>query len=192
MPYYMIERQPVFLYFAAWQRLREKALREKDLLWRASSTMARTKEAVEADQLGVRWLQERHRDDPEAFRREWVCFDLAGDEASRDTWDLLYDYCHLYGFAFLSDMRDFGQVAADDWAGESYTYPMGKAFKMNYRTSPRSWWKKLLSPEIDSAVSVIIDTAKVRRLQGTLSDFVFQTDGLTMWCTHRGVTMLPG
>ncbi|MDP2896663.1 MAG: hypothetical protein Q8Q12_08905 [bacterium] len=51
------------------------------------------------------YLPKRFTDDPENFVSHYCHFDLNGQEARDNVWDLLYDYCLLNGVSVLTDLR---------------------------------------------------------------------------------------
>jgi hypothetical protein len=140
MPYYLINKQPVFLSWSRYRELEELVSMGKDYLWVSSSKIAGHKESKEKSELMFGILNKKYLNNPDDFNSHWIEFDFKGQEASGNAWDLLYDYCHFYGYAFLSDLRDFSEKLIADYQGELYSYPMGRVFALNHFVKPTKWW----------------------------------------------------
>jgi len=140
MPYFIIEKMPVFLSWAQHRILEEEAAKDKSATWRVSSTIAGNKASEEKSGMMYQALLQKFRQDPDRFRSEWVRFDLSGEEAAANIWDVLYDYCHFRGYGFLSDTRDSVEKIVASYEGESYAYPMGRIFSLNHFVKPAKWW----------------------------------------------------
>jgi hypothetical protein len=158
MPYYIINREPVFLSWQRYKVLEQEATKGKDPTWIVSSTIAGHKESEEKSELMFNVLDQKFREDPQGFHSKWVAFDLTGEEASKNVWNLLYDYCHFYGYASLSDFRDFTEKLLADYEGEAYTYPMGRVFALTHFVRPAKWLWRFTHKRKGRTVQVIIYT----------------------------------
>lgn len=182
MPYYIIDKQPVFLPESRERELRLEALKGKSATNVVLSEIAGTKEGAEADELIYQALKAKYAEDPDQFHEDWVHFDLVGRDASDNVWDLLYDYCHYYGCGYLSDLRDFSQQLMDQYFSDPLRYPMGKVFSFNHFVPPRKWWWKYVRRTTGRMLRLVIVTEHVRRLTGELTDFVVQTTSHLIRC----------
>ena len=190
MSYFIINKQPVFLSWSRYKQIREEALKGKDAIYKISSTIAGHKETKETQKLMYEVLKAKYDKDPKQFYSEWVKFDIVGDDASRNVWDLLYDYCHYYGYAYLSDLRDFTQKLADDYEGDSYAYPMGQLFALIHLVKPTRRWWKYTHKMTGRIVKLIIISENVHRLVGDLTNFTIFTKDFQIRC-GRDFEILP-
>lgn len=165
MAYMVVKGQPVFLHTAARSKVYKEAFRDKDKMWRLGFSIAGFPHRKEAERLIWRTLRSWQVANPQAFRSQYVEFDMLGNEAQRDVWDLLYDYCCYTGAAQLADTRDAVQAILADWVDDTLNYPMGRVFLLRHRGGP-SW------PFKKKRLDVVIDTTQVVRVAGTLGDFV--------------------
>lgn len=172
MPFYKIDRHMVFLSHDRWSKINGLALGHKDPSFRIDSMIAGRPQVREADKLRFRQLTKICRDDPETFVREWVEFDLRGREAQENAWDLLYDYCVLSQIGYLTNMRSKMDSIIADFAGDSYTHPMGRVFGM--RVIGRQTWASLLQIKPRPTITIEIDTDHIVSAAGTLDDFRLQ------------------
>jgi hypothetical protein len=180
MSYCEINKQHVFLSHQREAKVNGLALANKDATFRVSSKIAGRPAACEADQLRFQYLSELFRRDPEAFYREWVEFDLRDQEARDNAWDLLYDYCALYGIGYLVDLRsEIGTIFAD-LAGDSSRYPMGRIFGLRVLGGHTLASFFHLRPRL--AVTLIIDTSQAVRAYGTLTTFQLEFRHCTFNC----------
>src|SRR5713226_9596936 len=158
MPYFIIEKMPVFLSWARYRILEEEAVEDKEAVWRISSKIAGSKATEEKSALMYDILQRKFTKHPNTFRSEWVHFDLSGGEASANVWDLLYDYCHFRGYAFLSDIRDPLEEVVADYKGENYHHPMGRVFSKNHFVRPAKWWWRFTRGMRGRTIGVLINS----------------------------------
>lgn len=184
MSYYLINKQPIFLSLSRDKQIRKEALKDKDAEYRVASMIAGTEESIEAQRLMFNVLKAKYDKDPERFYSEWVKFDIVGDEASQNVWDLLYDYCDYHRYAYLSDLRDPVKKIVDDYEGNSYTFPMGRVFVLEHFVKPARWWWKYTHKMSSRTIRLIIPSENVCRLVGDLINFVIFTKGSMMRCGH--------
>lgn len=192
MPYIVIGGEPVFLPLSRRNALEREALKGKEPLYKLTSRFAGSRENLEVKGFIVTFLEAQYKADPSTFHREWVEFDLVGDEAQENAWDLLYDYCHLHGYAKLTDIRsrDPGREDWEDVSGEAYYYPMGRVFALDHPLAPASWWWRYTHRMRGRLVRIIIDSRLVERLAGSLDSFSISTHGYQIRC-GRHFEVLP-
>ena len=177
MSYCIINDQPVFLYSSRYKEIQEQALKGKKTTQTIASIISGTRESKEVDEFVNAFRLKRFEEDPVNFNINWVSFDITGHEATQVVWDLLNDYCNYYGYGYLSDLRDFAQQLTDDPAGDSYKYPAGQVFALNYFVKPARWWWQYTRKMNGRTVSLIIIAKNVHRLVGDLTNFtVFAKD----------------
>ena len=182
MPFYIIGGQPVFLSLSRHQEIKEKVLKTKSATHKVASVIAGFKESKEAKELIYDFLRAQYDKNPEQFYLEWVHFDIVGDNASKNVWDLLYDYCVYYRYGNLSDLRDFEHRLIDNHVGNDLTYPMGQVFALNYFVKPRSWWWKYVHKMSGRSIRVVVVSADVYRLVGDLTDFIVYAKNFHLRC----------
>jgi len=183
MPYYAIDRYKVFLSHDRWLALNSAAMAHKDPEFRVSSMIAGQPAAREADGLRFHYLTQACKRDAQAFCREWVEFDLRDREAQDNAWDILYDYCALYGIGFLVDMRSEIQAIVSDYAGDSYTYPMGRFFGL--RVLGAHTLASLLHLRPRPMLTLTIDTSQIVSASGTLEEFQLRFRHCTFHCSRH-------
>jgi hypothetical protein len=189
VPYMIVFGEPVFIHRALDRRIREETLSEKDALFRVSSRIRGTAESLEAEELCFAYLEKVSRADPYRFREEWVCFDLQGEDAQKDVWDLLYDYSALTRNSRIKDIRDFASQIVASYSGDSYLYPMGRVFVMEFPINlPVPWWKKFWKRPAHN-VSIMIDINRVQKLVGNLSEFTMVCMGFIARFSQSGVVV---
>ena len=169
MPYCEINKHPVFLSHQRYERLNGLALADKGSVFAVASSIAGFPEAREADRMRFRYLTALSKQDPEGFYREWVEFDLRGQEAADNAWDLLYDYCAFRHIGYLMDLRsEIGSIVAD-YGGDSAANPMGRIFGL--RVSTGHTLASFFHLRRRSKVTVIVDTSQAVRAYGILAGF---------------------
>ena len=186
MGYYVIDRRPVFLSRQRQRRLYEETAAEKDIAWKDSSTRGGTAANREANALFYGYLLSEYKRDREEFEREWVRFDLVGEEARIEVTYLLAAYCRLYGFTRLRDLADVMERTLP--SEERYTYPLGQRFDLCCTVSrPRGWLG--IGGQRNYTVAVPIDAGDVSELVGDLTAFQIVTSPFSLWCSEDGMTV---
>jgi len=185
MGYYVINKHPVFLFGPRLHQISEEALKDKSSLWEMGALTTGRKEAKEAEELIYKTLKAKHDKDPELFYSEWVRFDISGKEASQSAWTLLYDYCCYYGYAYLSDLRDFVDKLIDEYEGDSYSYPRGYVFTLNHFVKPARWWWKYIYKMTGRTIRLIIVTENIYRLVGNMADFTIFSKDFRLKCSQN-------
>jgi len=181
--------EPVFIHRALDKRIREETLSEKDALFGISSRISGTAESFEAGELGFAYLEKVCQADPKGFHKEYVCFDLQGEDARDDAWDLLNDYSTLTQISRIKDIRDFASQVVATYSGDSYLYPMGRVFVIEFPINlPAPWWKRFWKCP-DHKVSIMIDINRVQKLVGSLSEFTMMSMGFSARFSQSGVVI---
>ena len=141
-------------------------------------------------------LGSKYTADPERFHREWVEFDLLGDEALHNTWDLLCDHCSLYGYAKPTDLSSFQAQRKDDLdEGDGSMDPMGRVLALDHHLPSnrplQGFYDKIISRKgTGRTVRVVIALSTVKRLLGSLSSFTIFVPGLRIACGEN-LEILP-
>jgi len=182
MSYCIISGQPVFLYPARYKEIQEQALRGKGATHQMDSIITGTKESQEADEFVNEFLRKQYEGDPVNFHTNWASFDLNGEEAVREVWDLLTDYCQYYGYGYLSDLRKVAQQLVDEGAAEPQPYPSGRVFALNYFMKPARWWWQYTRRMKGRTVSLVIVASNVYRMVGDLANFTVYAKDLRLNC----------
>ena len=189
MPYVIISGEPVFIHRTLDKRISEETLTEKDALFRVSSHIRGTAASLERDQLCFAYLEKICQADPIRFRKEWVCFDLQGEDAREDAWDLLYDYSALTRNSRIKDIRDFASQVVASHSGDDYLYPMGRVFVMEFQIIlPAPWWERFWKRSTHN-VSIMVDANRVQKLVGSLSEFTMMCTGFSARFSQSGVVV---
>jgi hypothetical protein len=183
MSYCIIGGQPVFLYPARYKEIREQALRGKDATHQMADIIAGTKEGQEVDEFVSEFLRKQYEADPVNFRTNWASFDLNGEEAVHEVWDLLTDYCRYYGYGYLSDLRHVArQLVDEDAEAPQQQYPAGRVFALNYFAKPMKWWWPYTRKMKGRTVSLVVVASSVYRLVGDLTNFTVYAKDLRLNC----------
>ena len=185
MSYCIIDRHAVFFNEQRYKELSEKMVHQKgkDASWAVESRIQGTRASGEKDKWMYEVLRLEYEKDPENFHKRWVSFDLWGFMAQENVWDLLYDYCHLHGNGWLSDIRDPVERMTFDFEGDSYSYPMGKTFALNHLATNRSnWLWRVVHKARNRSITITIDVERVLRLVGDLRCFNLYTKEFAIEC----------
>lgn len=182
MSYFIINKQPVFLSAHRYAELKRQVSVDKGADWRIASVFQGRKENRECQEMMFEALNGMCTKNPECFVEEWVRFDFRGADASENAWDLLWDFCHFYGYAFLSDLRDTPNRLAADLENDSYLYPMGRIFALDHVVRPGRWWWRFAHKMVGRKVTLLINTARVRQLSGSLAEFELNSDSFRLFC----------
>jgi hypothetical protein len=181
--------EPVFIHRALDKRIREETLSKKDSQFRVSSRISGTAESFEASELCFAYLEKVCQADPKGFHKECVCFNLQGEDAREDAWDLLNAYSTLTRISRIKDIRDIASQVVASYSGDSYLYPMGRVFLIEFPINlPAPWWKRFWKRP-DHNVSIMIDINRVQKLVGSLSEFTMMCTGFTARFNQSGVVV---
>ena len=180
MSYFLVKKQPIFLSNKRYRDLVDEVSKGKDPRWITSSTIIGHLECREKLELMNQALLRKYEEDPKKFEANWLRFDMVGDDATQEVWDVLYSYCHLYGFTKLVDLRDSSSKIYEDFMGYSSIKPMGDMFALTHIISPVKWFWPI--KRNTNGICVIIKTAEVLRIEGELSSFKLHTKSYTLLC----------
>lgn len=190
MSYYIIGGEPVFITHLRRSNLNERALRGKPPEWRVASDIAGMPQSQQADELRYFELEKEYLKDPASFRNQWVKFDMTGDEAQLNVWDLLFDYCHLHKSGRLVDLREEDEKVLADYVDDSYHFPMGRLFAVEFEVRQTSPWWSLIKRIPSPYLRIAVDTNRVKGLQGTLIDFMLLSPTFLIRFANT-VTLMP-
>lgn len=195
MPYFVIEKQPVFMTVKKHEKVRKEALKDKDAGFRIGSMIvssySKNKQKEEAEGLMYNVLKSKYDENEESFFSEWVNFELFDKEAQENIWDLLYDYSNYYGHSYLSDTRNGIDKILDDIIENSYSYPMGQVFLLNHLVQPRKWYWKYTSKIRDRNIKILINSGKVVKIIGKLTQFKIIFDSGTILSCGADIFIVP-
>jgi hypothetical protein len=175
---------------ARYRHLNSVVLADKTADFCVGSIISGTKESAEADRLRFNHLARLHSEDEEAFVEQWVYFHLKDEDAQRNAWDLLSDYCEICRVGRLADLRTSGEWIRDSLSGESYSYPMGKVFAIQFlcRHTVASFLHLVPRP----SVTIEVDVSQVVVAYGTLDDFRLVFDSYVLKCNQALTILLTG
>lgn len=171
MPYVKFRNCIVYLHKSLYKEVRQKALRDKDIFFRSSSEIKNSKAYLEAQKIIHEYLFNEYKRNKEHFYTHYCKFDLREEKAREDTWSILYDYCHLYGSAYLKESgeRDFQERLFSDLSGESINYPMGTNFYF-CQIIDKYWFRLRKKPRRIIAFQIALKD--VTRIAGSMNDFI--------------------
>lgn len=185
MSYYLINKNPIFITAKKHKLLFDIVTKDLTGLYKIGAAMAGTKESIEADNLMFKLVKNKFADDQSKFATDWYYFELHGKDAQEEAWDLLYDFCHYHGYSYLSDIRDISTKVIADYNGELYSYPMGSIFSLNHFVKPYKWWWYFTRHMKGRNIRVTIDTSKIKRISGSLTEFIIIFDNYRITCGHN-------
>jgi hypothetical protein len=189
MPYLIIQRKPVFLHATQYEMLRDKVLAGQTPEFRIDSAIAGRRDQRQAERLMCKFLEAQYKENPSCFQTEWVEFDLKGQDATANVWDLLYDYGCFHGCSYVCDLRPQDQHSLSDLLGDSFAFPMGKVFAFKHNVKSRGFLNGFLLGR-NRSVTVVINADRVSRLRGNLERFEVLTDHIDMRC-DGSLTLVP-
>jgi len=167
--YCAIDRYPVFLTSAQYERLFAEAGKDKGWEWRISARIC-MEGKCEAHNAVYALLQEHCRQDRQAFIEQWVQFDFRDAEAQDVIDYVLEAYCDWYGHSTVCFKRWKNAETAALRAGWS-PEPSGCVFELRHTVKPRRWWWRFRYGMKDRDIVLNIGANRVRRIVGTVADF---------------------
>ncbi len=176
--FYTVAGEPVFVSFEQGRQLAEQVLSVKSTLWRWNVTARDGRERREATKMEEKYLTELHKRDKKAFERDWIRFELTGQEARDNLVRLIDAFVFAHGlrerFLFRDIRRYGGGLREELMREEEYDvrWPYGKKFYLLH-VSKRAWGKR-------SAMEIEMDTQDVVRAVGTLRAFTVVGQSLTI------------
>lgn len=174
MPYFLINKCPVFLTHNRYNILFNEISRDKDADWITSSTISGHKEVEEKNLLISEFLLNEFKKNEKHFLNEWFNFNLLGEEAVNNVFDLLYDYSDYYKNSYLKDLRTDSEKLIDDYNSGSYLNPYGKIFMISYLIKQNNWFNNFANISNKNKIDFLIDIDTVKSIKGNLSDFQIQ------------------
>ncbi|MNW51354.1 hypothetical protein D3C74_288380 [compost metagenome] len=174
MPFFVINKIPVFLTWDRDKELREEIFGIENVF---GSYIQRYGQKNNDYKKIKKALYKKYLQNKMAFVKEWSEFDLYGEDAASNMWDLIYDYCAYYGCGYTSDIRDETSFFVDDSMGQSFLFPQGRTFMLNYYVAPYNWRWKYIRRKKGITITTVIDATNVERIVGTLANFtIFYKD----------------
>ncbi len=186
MPYCKIANYHVFLHRSLYSQIVSEVLKDKPPVYKVSSFISGSEANKEKENAIIYWLEKKFKENPSHFKEQFVKFSLFGQDARSDVFDLLYDWCSLSKLGRIVGNRDEVNKLISDYEGKSLSYPAGKVFHIVVKVIPHnSFINKLLSPSKE--IMVEIDTQKVTRLEGVISDFNLLMGQIVLYFNNRGI-----
>ncbi|MFC6650290.1 hypothetical protein [Paenibacillus rhizoplanae] len=180
MPLFVVNKIPLTLTWETDRILREEIYGVGNVM---KSYIVRSNEKNNTHRLQKKLLHKKYREDPETFIERFVKFDLRGEEACENLWDILYDYCAYYGSGYPSDKRDIEERIFDEYNESQFIYPQGKVFYLYHYAPSLSLKEKLLKQKKGIIVRNLIDTRNVMRVVGTLDKFLIMFNDRVIRCS---------
>ncbi|SDO14954.1 hypothetical protein SAMN04487897_1099 [Paenibacillus sp. yr247] len=168
MPLFVINKIPVALTWKNDNQLREEIF-GVDGVSRSYIQIYGKKDNTY--KLQKKLLNKKCRENRDDFIKNYAMFDLSGEEASDNLWDLVYDYCAYHGSGYTSDARNFVEQLGDDYMGDNYLYPQGKVFYLDHYAAPYNLRWKLLRRKKGKIIRTVIDARNVVRVVGSIDEF---------------------
>lgn len=179
MPFYIINKEPVFLTWERDNNLREEVYGLENVF---SSRIKHSGEKNRDHKLFRKALKKKYKESQSRFIEDWVRFDLTGDDAIYNVWDLVFDYTCYYGCGFTTNGGDEERDTDYDYSGENYYFPQGKIFVLNHYVDVERWYWKYTRKTRGKIIKTVIDCMKVKRIVGDLSDFYIYFDNCIIKC----------
>lgn len=179
MSYYVIDGIPVFLTWARFYQLRGDILSRckipdecfYGIHGRSSEESINLTSAIKDLLVQIKTGNE------ERFYVNWVSFDMDKAEASDNVWELLYDYSALTGNCAVRSIRD-DQTFVRGVDPNTFGYSMGRLVALDIFAPRNQFSRWLFGPKRMS--TLMLDSDKVTKIQGTLDDFIMNYDGREM------------
>jgi hypothetical protein len=120
-------------------------------------------------------LNNIYMNNKESFEKQWLKFDLSGDEIIENLYDILSDYCTCFGHSILQGFMDVNDEITYSYTGDTLRLPLGEIFSLRHYNKPYIWWWRLFRRMKTRKIDIIIDSKKITRIVGELSDFKIYT-----------------
>jgi hypothetical protein len=188
MGYYNIEGQKVFITKETDRELRNKVIKDKAASYSISSRIKDSPQNIEVDKLIYELIKVEYKNDPNNFIENWVKFDLNNLESQENIWDILFDYCFDKPNCFLENVK---YVTEQD--GNYFTSnEIHKPFYICVESNISKWWEKLILRNKTTKTTCYIDIKKIRKVNGTLDQFIVYSDDFTLFCHKNiGISLFP-
>lgn len=175
--YFFIDEQPIFIHHNLYHKLLNKATEGWPPIEKILANMKGSKHVKEVDKTIFQYLTDAKKKDRQQFKDNYENFLFVGEEVELNVMCLLYDYCHYYSCGFLSSDKSFVDRLIADYNNEPET-----SFILNYIVKiPRKWLGIFGSDQIKH-IQFYIKIDNIRKIQGSLTNFVVVTDTFTLLC----------
>lgn len=179
MSYYVIDGIPVFLTWARYYQLRGEIIGRFEIAddcffgvqGRNAEESTVLTSAIKELLTNKKNINEKH------FYLDWVSFHLEDMEASDNIWELLYDYSVFTRNCGIRSIRD-AQTFVRGKDPNTYGYSMGRLIAVDIYAQKSKLARKLFGQK--RLGTLMIDSDKVTKIQGTLDDFIMVYDGKDM------------
>lgn len=137
---------------------------------------------LELDKLHIATLEaDYQRLSQESFEDKWVKLSFNEKEASVNSWEIIYDYFHIFKNGKIKDKRDFGEKIADSYTGQEALYQQGKIVELTFNISTfhENLWDKLIGKK--SELIKELDLKSITAIEGTLTSLRIDTPKETLY-----------
>lgn len=186
MSYCKISHCHVFLHRSLHSQILSEVLKDKPSVYKVSSFISGSDANKETENEIIYWLEQKFKENPSHFKEQFVKFSLIGEDARSDVFDLLFDWCSLSKLGRIADNRDVVDNLISDHEGESLLHPAGKVFHIVVKAIPHNSFINRLFSSFKE-VRVEIDTQKVSRLEGVISDFNLVMGQIVLSFNTKGI-----
>ena len=163
-----------------------EVLKDRPSVYKVSSFISGSEASKEKESAVIYWLEQKLKENPSHFKEQFVKFSLSGQDARSDAFDLLYDWCSLSKLGRITDDRDTVDKLTSNYEGDSLLFPVGKVFHIVLKAIPHnSFINRLFSSSKE--VRVEIDTQKISRLEGVISDFTLVMEQVVLSFNNKGI-----
>jgi len=180
MAYYIINQKPIFLH----QELHDKIKKEVTVGWTALERVSSITSNHGCKKLYKLVFDYLMKIDPKILLEKFYSFELSDKQACKNVFDLLHDYCHYNKIGGLEDIRNLQGKLKDDYLGESFPYPLGKVFKINFMVK-KGYLKS-------AEVSLLINSLQIKKLKGNLDNFVLINKNSSINFSNLGIGIVCG
>jgi len=187
MSYFKVENQLVYMPEEKYSHILIQELNVSDYqgYYIMTNSEKKPSDQIRHEAMVYDFLKSLYESDRELFLRQWVRFELAGENAQNNIWHLLYDYCLCYGHALLSDPRSDHKQMMDDLMGNTtQSLPTGNIFSLLIRTKPYKFTLKK-APK----VRILIDAEKAVKIVGQLSNFAIYFENNSVISCSDNITV---
>lgn len=184
MTYLKVGPHLVFLTHQRYAALNAAALSDKDALFQVGSYIEGNPASPEAKKLRYRHLHVLYATEPSTFVRDWVQFDLHGEEAGANAWDLLNDYCHYSRIGSLATQQSEIEAIFRGYFENTLAYPMGRIFELRI-CGPHTIGSIIGFTTRRELAAIEVDTRQIKSASGSLTDFILSFEHQTFECGNE-------
>lgn len=171
MGYYLINKNPIFIFTKHIRMFSEKLFKDKDAMWIANSLYGGSN-SEEREKRTIDYLEQKFKDDPDNFYLNWVWFDIKKNE-SFEVFNLFCDYCYYYNYPF-----SWNRESSDD----EYS-PISHPFSISYKEAgSNSWLSRFKKGVYVGKIKIVVDPMRINRVVGTLQEFIVYTRDFVLFC----------